>query len=278
MTSAKIPIAVVVPVKNEEANLPRCLPRLEDFAEVYVVDSGSTDRTRDIAREHGATLIDFTWNGRFPKKRNWFLENVAIASDWVLFLDADELVDERFCAAAADAVKSGSLSGYWLNYTNHFMGGPLRHGVPQRKLALFRKDAGRYERIEEDHWTSLDMEVHEHPQIDGATGEIAAAIDHDDDRGLARFIDRHRDYAVWEARRARLLAAADRSDDPRLTRRQNFKYGHIARFWYAPFYFIYTYVLRGGFLDGSRGFAYAVLKAWYFYLIRLLIIEQGRRG
>ena len=70
-----IPISVVIPVKNEEKNLPRSLDLLTEFSEIIVVDSGSTDSTKEIAEKWGARFINFEWNGKFPKKRNWVLRN-----------------------------------------------------------------------------------------------------------------------------------------------------------------------------------------------------------
>lgn len=274
--SSKIPISVVVPVKNEEVNLARCLSRLTRFDEVIVVDSASTDGTPRIACQYGATLINFEWNGRYPKKRNWVLLNYQLASDWVLFLDADETIDDAFATAADRAIRSTKYAGYWLNYTNYFLSRPLKHGLPQRKLALFKVGAGLYERIEEDRWSGLDMEIHEHPIIAGPVGEIKERIDHNDDRGIAKFIDRHRDYALWEARRTCLLNVANRDVWAKLTERQRFKYSHIDKWWYPWFYFLYTYAMKAGFLDGRAGFIYAFYKAWYFLTIRLLIREIGR--
>jgi glycosyltransferase involved in cell wall biosynthesis len=266
-------ITVVVPVKNEEANLGRCLARLKRFAEVIVVDSSSTDRTPEIAREHGVRFIDFKWDGRYPKKRNWVLINRKLACTWVLFLDADEIVDDAFCDATEKAVRSDQHDGYWLNYTNYFLGRPLRHGVPQRKLALFRVGKGLYERIDEEAWSRLDMEIHEHPIIDGPVGEIVEPIDHNDDCGIAKFIERHREYALWEARRLASLCDGGTAAWEKLTDRQRFKYGHLARWWYPWFYFLYTYVAKAGFLDGAPGFHYAFYKAWYFETIRLMIAK-----
>jgi glycosyltransferase involved in cell wall biosynthesis len=248
------------------------------FSEVIVVDSSSTDRTPEIAHEHGAKLINFDWNGCYPKKRNWVLLNHQLASDWVLFLDADEIIDDAFATAAERAVRSTEYAGYWLNYTNYFLGRPLKHGLPQRKLALFKVGAGLYERIQEDRWSGLDMEIHEHPIIEGPVGEIKERIDHNDDRGIAKFIDRHRDYALWEARRTCLLEEGDSGAWTKLTERQNFKYRHIDKWWYSWFYFLYTYAMKAGFLDGRAGFAYAFYKAWYFLTIRLMIGEIRRNG
>lgn len=93
----KLPITVVIPAKNEASNLPRCLKALDDsFEDVVVVDSGSTDQTQEIARSFQAGVLDFQWDGKFPKKRNWVLRNYGFKTPWVLFLDADECVTPTF--------------------------------------------------------------------------------------------------------------------------------------------------------------------------------------
>lgn len=269
-----IPVSVVIPVKNEEANLGECLSRLAAFGEVIVVDSGSTDRTQEIARQHGATLVDFHWDGAYPKKRNWLLLNHPPIHEWVLFLDADELVDASFCEAVSRSILSSEHNGYWLNYSNFFLGRRLRYGVAQKKLALFRLGFGLYEKIDEVAWSGLDMEIHEHPVIRGTVGEIASAIEHNDDRGILKFIDRHKEYACWEAKRYALLHRSGAAGWSELTKRQQFKYKHISKSWYPLFYFLFTYLVKGGFLDGAPGFKYAFYKAWYFLTIRLLIAQQ----
>jgi glycosyltransferase involved in cell wall biosynthesis len=276
--NTSIPVTVIVPVMNEERSLGACLERLTRFQEVLVVDSGSSDATADIAMRFGARVLQFKWNGSYPKKRNWVLLNHSLASDWVLFLDADEVVDDSFCNAVACALRTGKHSGYWLRYSNFFAGKRLKHGVPQRKLALFKKDAGLFERIEEFGWSKLDMEVHEHPQIVGSVDEISVPIEHRDFRGLARFLERHLDYAKWEARRLLLLKAQGAVDSDALTKRQRFKYSRMERWWYPWAYFAYTYVVRLGFLDGRAGFLYAYYKAWYFMTIRLLVREFGEEA
>lgn len=271
---ASLPVTVAVPVKNEEANLSRCLERLGQFTEIVVIDSNSTDRTINIAESFGARVVQFRWNGKYPKKRNWFLLNSPPNQPWVLFLDADEFVDQAFCDAVAAAIQHSTSDGFWLKYTNYFLDRELRHGVAQRKLALFRVGKGLYERIEENGWTGLDMEIHEHPIIDGPVGEIDVPIDHRDYKGLAKFIDRHKNYALWEARRYEGLRT-DPAPWERFTPRQRFKYRHLAKWWYPWFYFIAQYFGKRGFLDGSTGFHYAFYKAWYFNTIRLMIRENS---
>ena len=274
-----LPITVIVPTRNEESNLDACLSRLGAFAEVWVVDSRSTDGTRVIADRRGARWIDFDWSGEYPKKRNWVLINHPPTTPWVLFLDADERVTDDFVAAARAALSraEASTAGFWLRYDNHFMGRVLRHCVPQRKLALLRVGAGFYERIDDRRWSNLDMEVHEHPVLEGKVAEIAAPITHLDYRGIEHFIARHDAYSSWEAKRHADLQARGDAAWSALTSRQRIKYRNLARWWYAPSYFVGTYLIRLGFLDGAAGFHYAVLKMIYFYQIRLKIVSD-RRG
>lgn len=269
----KIPVTIAIPVKNEEANLARCLARLSQFAEVVLIDSGSTDRTLEIAREYGVKAIQFKWNGTYPKKRNWYLMNHQPSQPWVMFLDADEFIDEAFCNELRSALMKENMDGYWLSFTNFFLSKALKYGLQQRKLALFRVGKGFYERIEENGWSKLDMEVHEHPIIDGNVGAIAAPIDHHDYKGLAKFIERHKDYAQWEALRY-IELKTDPDTGKHFTSRQKFKYQHLEKWWYPWFYFLFNYIIKFGFLDGGPGFHHAAYKAWYFQTIRLLIQEQ----
>lgn len=270
----QLPVTVAIPVLNEETNLDRCLDRLTHFAEVVIIDSGSTDRTREIAEASGARVVDFRWDGRYPKKRNWFLQNDPPRQPWVLFLDADEFVDDQFSNTLAEMLATTDCEGFWITYRNIFLGRELRHGLQQRKLALFRVGSALYERIEEDGWSTLDMEIHEHPIVQGKVGEISATIEHRDFKGLSHFLSKHREYAQWEARRC---AALRQTPEARahFTGRQRFKYRHLAKWWYPWFYFIFTYVVKRGFLDGAAGFHYAFYKLWYFQTIRLLIREAG---
>lgn len=261
-----------MPVRNEERNLPRCLSQLTAFESVVVVDSGSTDRTEAIARESGAEYLFFNWDGRFPKKRNWVLLNHRFTTSWVLFLDADEYVTQDFTAELAGVLPTTTHAGFWVQYSNYFLGRELRHGIPMRKLALIRVGAGLYERIEEDRWSGLDMEVHEHPIVKGSVGSLRSRIEHNDYKGLHAYIARHNDYSSWEASRFVQLektpaAWAD------FTPRQRRKYGSLTRWWLAPAYFLNSYIWKLGFLDGFPGFAFAAMKAIYFFQIRLKINE-----
>lgn len=265
-------VTIVVPTRNEIANIRDCLGSCSGFPHVVVVDSGSNDGTTELARELGAVVLEFDWSGGFPKKRNWALRTHEFRTSWVLFLDADERVTPAFVDAIKRELVNSPHDGYWLRYRNHFMGRRLRFGVPQQKLALLRVGAGEYERIDDSGWSSLDMEVHEHPILSGSTGQIEAQLEHDDFRGLHHFIARHNDYSSWEAHRHAALDA-DPIAKSALTRRQRVKYAAVSCFWFAPAYFVYTYVARLGFLDGRVGLLYATLKKNYFFGVRAKILE-----
>lgn len=266
-----IPVSVVIPVKNEERNLPRCLSLLKDYSEVIVVDSGSSDQTCEIVREYGAEFVDFKWNGQFPKKRNWVLRNVSLKNDWVLFLDADEYVSDAFNSEVKKIVENELVNGCWITYQNHFMGRLLKHGDPMRKLALFRKSAGEYERIEEDSWSHLDMEVHEHPQIKGQVLSLRTPVEHRDYKDFSAYIARHNAYSSWEAQRCLALR---KSGFTGLTGRQRIKYRLMASWWLGPIYFVGAYFLKLGFLDGKAGWLLAMNKMVYFFQIKCKIDED----
>ena len=268
-----VAVSVVIPTRNEERNLPHCLARLARFAEVVVVDSASTDGTRQIARDAGAGLVDFQWNGRFPKKRNWVLRNYDFACDWVLFLDADEYVDDAFINEVDRTVSRTDCAGFYLTYQSYFLGRLLAHGDRFRKLALIRRGSGEYEYIADEHWSDLDMEVHEHPIIDGPVGVIRTPIRHEDFKGLNAYIRRHNEYSSWEARRYMRLREADRSEWKRQSLRQRIKYRLLDTWLLGPLYFTYCFILRLGLLDGRAGFIFALMKMQYFWQIKAKIVE-----
>lgn len=266
----KIPVTVIVSVKNEELNLPHCLAKLSAFDEVLVVDSKSTDATPQIIERFGYTRIVFDWNGQFPKKRNWTLEHIPIKHDWVLFLDADEFLTNAFVKELSNKIQNSSYQGFWIYYNNYFMGEEQKYGLKMRKLALFKKDRGRFEKIEEDHWSHLDMEIHEHPIIEGAVAQFKSTILHKDYKGLEHYIARHNAYSSWEARR---FMSLQRDKNTKLTFRQKLKYRLVKTGLLPYMYFVGTYIFKLGILDGITGFYFARYKANYFFQIQTKILE-----
>ncbi len=272
MPALRLPVTVVIPVKNEERNLARCLDRLKRFDKIVVVDSGSTDRTREISQEHGCDFVPFRWDGHFPKKRNWFLINHPPTTPWVFFLDADEYLTDEFVDELARALAMTTHVGFRVVYSNYFLGKKLKYGVPQIKLPLFRVGSGLYERIDEDGWSALDMEVHEHPILEGTIGQLKTLVDHQDFKGLDAYIARHKEYASWEARRYVKLRETPEAM-AHFTAIQRRKYECLTRWWLAPSYFFYSWVWKLGILDGWAGFVFAKMKASYFSQIRRKICE-----
>ena len=163
--------------------------------------SGSTDDSCEIAQQHDAKVLQFDWNGKFPKKRNWVLQTYTFSTPWVLFLDADESINQAFVNECRRKLATTKHNGFWLNYQNYFMGKALRHGDSMRKIALFRVGHGTYEKIEENAWSELDMEIHEHPIIDGTVGSLQSPIIHNEQKGLHHYIAKHNEYSSWEAKR-----------------------------------------------------------------------------
>jgi glycosyltransferase involved in cell wall biosynthesis len=270
----EIPITVVIPIKNEAVNLPGCLDKLRFFAHVVVIDSGSSDESAEIARQHGAEVLLFEWNGQFPKKRNWCLRTYDFQTEWVLFLDADEQVTPEFVREVSEVTRDTRYNGFWVAYQNYFMGRLLKHGDPFRKLPLLRLGHGEFERIDERMWSKLDMEVHEHLVIEGKVGEIKSPVIHNDFKGLQAYYDRHNQYSSWEA--ARYLQQ-QKASSAQWTARQKLKY-RLMESNFLPFaYFFVSYIIKGGFLDGNAGWRFAVSKCFYFFQINFKIAELRER-
>ncbi|WP_035333224.1 glycosyltransferase family 2 protein [Dyadobacter crusticola] len=270
-------LTIVIPVRNEERNLAGCLRAIgKNFVQkIVVIDSMSTDRTREIAADFGADVIVFEWNGQFPKKRNWFLRYHTPATKWVMFLDADEYLTEAFKSELVRAMSQpGDLVGYWLKYSIYFLGKELKGGYPLRKLALFRVGCGEYERIEENQWSHLDMEIHEHPVLNGRVGVIDSKIDHQDFRGVAHYVDKHNAYASWEAARF-LKLSSETVALKHFTWKQRLKYRFFATPLIGPAFFFGSFILMGGFRDGARGFTFAILKTAYFVQVYCKIREHS---
>ena len=274
MTQTALDLTIAIPVRNEERNLLNCLEAIgKDFAQnIFVIDSESTDKTCIIAKEFGAEVVNFIWNGQFPKKRNWFLRNHTPVTKWILFLDADEYITVGFKEELRVALSEDDKAGYWLNYTIYFMGKKLKGGYPLRKLALFRVGAGEYEELNEQQWSKFDMEIHEHPILKGKIGFIKSKIDHQDFKGIAHYISKHSEYAAWEAKR--FIALSNSGGRSSWTWKQHIKYRLIQTVWIGPLFFIGSYFVLGGIRDGGRGLSFAILKMSYFNQVYCKILEH----
>jgi glycosyltransferase involved in cell wall biosynthesis len=281
MTS-RVPVSVLIPIKNEAANLPRCLGCVQWADEIVVVDSQSTDGSIEIAERHGAKVVQFEFNGTWPKKKNWALENLEFNNEWVLVLDADEVLPPESGGEISNAIARGKdIAGYWINRRFFFLGRWLRHSYyPNWNLRLFRHSLGRYERLTTAATHSGDNEVHEHVVVQGRTGRLRCEMDHYAFPSVEIFIEKHNRYSNWEARVAadKLLAAssADLSSVP-VGRRRKLKL-LSQRLPFRPLLrFLYIYIWQKGFLDGRDGYYFARLHATYEFLSVAKTYELRRR-
>src|SRR5450755_2024841 len=191
--TGKLPVSVIVAARNEEKNLPRCLQALRNVGEVYVIDSESTDATPKIARSFGAKVVQFRYQGGWPKKRQWAMENLPLAFDWILLVDADEALTPELAEEIRRSIENPYFDGYYISLRMYFLGRVLRHGdAGFWKLSLFRRGNGRYEcRLRDQDSSMADMEVHEHVVVDGPTERLRNPLIHHNVESLSRYIQKH---------------------------------------------------------------------------------------
>lgn len=288
----RTPVSVLIPTLNERANIQDCLRSVRFADDVVVVDSGSTDGTVEMAEAAGARVVPFRWDGRFPKKKNWALENVSWRHEWVLILDADERITGPLAREIDKIVRSSSRQGYYINRRFMFMGRWLRHCgyYPSWNLRLLRHHAGRYERLEDVGDTgSGDNEVHEHIVLHAGEGpETAGWCRHDMLHyaypDIATWVEKHNRYSNWEA--AILVGARKGEGGARLPANP---LGNPLQFkrWLKesarrlPFRptlrFLYHYLWRSGWRDGYTGLVFCRLLAWYEFLAIAKAAELRRR-
>jgi glycosyltransferase involved in cell wall biosynthesis len=283
-TSQKIPVSVVIPAKNEELNLQACLESVAVADEIFVIDSQSEDRSIEISENFGAKVIQFHFNGSWPKKKNWSLENVPFRNDWVLIVDCDERITPELWTEIKNAIAISEYSGYYLNRKVFFLGKWIRFGgkYPDWNLRLFKHKLGRYENLNtEDIANTGDNEVHEHVILQGKVGYLKEDMLHIDFRDIYQWLARHNRYSNWEARvYYNLLTKKDNNStigaslfgDP--VQRKRF----LKKIWvqlpFKPFLrFILFYFIRLGFLDGFAGYTYGRLLSQYEYQIGVKLHE-----
>jgi glycosyltransferase involved in cell wall biosynthesis len=269
-------ITVIVLTHNEEANLPDLLVSVAPLeGQVYVVDSGSTDRTREIAESAGCTVIDHSFEG-YAVQRNWTFDNLPVASAWTLCLDADERLTrplaEEIVAVTEDRQ---ALEAYLLRKRTLFMGRWIRYGgqYPSYHLRLFRSGRGRCEdRLYDQHFVT-----------DGRIGRLRNDYIDVITSNLSTWVERHNRWAKLEALELARGGTGDARVTPKLTGtaverkrflRQNV-YGRAPLFLRAFALFIFDYVFRLGFLDGRPGLVFFVLQRfWFRFLTDAMIMES----
>jgi len=276
-----LPVSVLVPVRNEARNLPRCLSSLRQFGEIYVLDSQSTDETCAIAEQFGAKVVQFHYQGGWPKKRQWAMDTLPLEYEWTLLLDADEAVTPELAEEIRSAIQRAAYDGYYVSLQMYFLGRQLRHsGAKFWKLSLFRRGRGRYEcRLRDQDTSMADMEVHEHVVVEGSTAKLRNPLIHHNVESLSRYIQKHNEYSNWEAgvwlnpeREASELPPALTGTQAQRRRWLRRKFQGIPG---SPVvFFLYKYVVRLGFLDGVPGLIYCGLQGVQLFHIKAKIYEM----
>jgi glycosyltransferase involved in cell wall biosynthesis len=278
--SRVLPVTVIIPVRNEARNLPRCLAALRDVGEIYVVDSQSTDETCSIAESSGAKVVQFHYQGGWPKKRQWAMDSLPIAFDWILLLDADEVLTAELAAEIRGAIKNPVVAAYRICLQMYFLGKLLRHGDASFwKVSLFRKGKARFEcRLKDQDSSMADMEVHEHVMADGPTVSLRHPLVHHNVESLSRYIQKHNEYSNWEAQV--LLQQEAEVGEMRAdffgtqAQRRRWLKRRLYRLPGSPLLlFFYRYVFRFGFLDGIPGLIYCGFQAVQMFHTKAKIYE-----
>lgn len=260
-----IPATAIIVTKDEGENLARCLlPLMSVFTRVIVVDSASKDDTMQIAKSMGAEFMPFSWNEKYPKKRQWCLENIYGLGDWVFFIDADEIMTPQLIREMRLLFARGAKAhGYFVRGRYMWMNKRLRFGMTNNKLCLFRRDSFAYPPVNDLDIPGMgEIEGHYQPvpvKDDVVIGQLHHALIHDNRKGRGEWMRRHDRYAAWESEMIRRDAFPV---DP-VEWRQDLKSLTRANFFRPMLTFLYSYIIRLGFLDGIAGFDFALARRAY---------------
>ncbi|OGW75389.1 MAG: hypothetical protein A2Z72_02975 [Omnitrophica bacterium RBG_13_46_9] len=237
-------ISAVIITKNEERNIERCLRSLSWVDEIVIVDGYSTDRTVDIARSFGAKVISHKFEGDFGMERNIGNENTT--GEWILALDADEVITQKACHKIEEILENGSAyNAYNVPRLQYFLGKPLRHGGRYHSIVnFFKKGKARF-----------DGKVHHLVLVDGGIGQFEEPIEHYPFNTISEFIQKHDRYTYYEAREMF----------------ENFKAGKLKEVKYnltvKPLkLFFKTYFKKKGYKDGIIGLVFCILFSWSYFL------------
>lgn len=266
--------AVILLTFNSEDTLSATLSSARQISdEIFVVDSFSNDGTVELARSHGATVVQHAFEN-YGAQRNWAIDNLPVTRVWQMHLDADERMDAKLVEAIRALPDQPEHAGYFLPRYLRFLGRELRHGgmSPTWHLRLFRTGAGRCEDRKYDQHFLLN---------DGTSAKLPGAIIDDIRMSLSEWTARHNRWADGEV--AELNAAENFGrvvptargnpvEQKRFLRKQ---YDRMPLFVRPFALFIYRYFLRLGFMDGTEGFIFWVLQTfWFRFLVDAKIWEQ----
>jgi len=274
-------ISVLILTYNEEVHIERCLLSLLPVVDaVYIIDSGSTDRTIEIAKSMGATVFQRHWKN-YADQFQWGLDNAPIMTEWVMRMDADEYLEPKLQEEILTRLPelSVDISGIYLKRKVMFMGRWIRYGgfYPHILLRIWRVGVGRIEQ----RW----MDEHIVLGRDSRTMTFDENLVDDNLKGISFWVDKHNSYASREMvdllnQSYDLLPRDDaikQVDDPQAKWKRHMKdriYARLPLGLRASLYFLYRYILRFGFLDGRSGFIFHFMQGfWYRLLVDVKVME-----
>ena len=281
-------LTVIILTHNEAMHIERALQSVKSIAtEVFVVDSGSTDATVEIARAHGAQVLHHPFVN-YAQQFQWALDHAPITAHWVMRLDADEIVEADLAQEIATELPllPADVAGVNLDRKHIFMGRWVRRGgrYPLRLLRIWRRGQGRIE----NRWMDEHMVV-----WGGRTVTFKGGFADHNLNDLSFFTDKHNKYATREAidvlnQRLGLFARDEALSAGSASLQASFKrwakervYNRLPFTLSATLYFVWRYVFQLGFLDGRSGLVYHFLQGyWYRFLVgaKLMELEQAIVG
>jgi glycosyltransferase involved in cell wall biosynthesis len=282
--SKGVSLAVVILAYNEEKHIQRCIRSVQGFsAKIIVVDSFSTDRTIEIAESEGASVFQHEFINQ-AAQLNWALDNLSIETDWVMRLDADEIVTPSLADEIPSAIEHADVdtSGFLVNRCTYFNRQPIRHGghYPQYVLRIWRNGQARCEAS----WMDEHMVL-----LTGSAQHLRNEIHDDNLNNIGWWTDKHNRYATREAivllEKKYGLITNQQESTGELKGQARVKrwlkdnvYTHLPLGWRALFFYIYRMIFRLGFLDGRTGITFHFLQGlWYRYLVDMKIAEVEAR-
>lgn len=271
-------ITTIILTYNEEIHISRCLENARKYAKhIYVIDSFSTDRTVEIAKEMGAVVVQHSFVNHSAQFA-WALKTLPINTEWVWKQDADEYLSDELIAEIALRLSHTpqDVSGYTAPCLRIFMGKQIKHGiVPLILLRLFRYKDGMIEQKLMD----------EHIAVKGKVSELQYPFFDDNLNGLTWWTQKHNGYATREAFDLLITeyglakeTVSNYGAHSMAVRRKKLKYCKLPLFWRSFAFFIYRYFFRLGFLDGTEGFLWHFLQGfWYRSLADAKVYEMKKR-
>ncbi len=276
--STKAPITVIILTKDEEVNLPQALESVVHADQIIVLDSHSTDRTKEIAVSFSAEVYERDFTNQ-ADQFNWALDNLEARNEWILRIDSDEVISKELWREMSEAIRTAppDVSGFYLRRRVYFMGRWIRHGgyYPTLILRLFRKGKARSEEREMDEHVVL---------LKGEARALRNDFKDDNKKDLAWWIGKHNNYSTREARA--LLGGGDGlkanlfgAQPERKRWLKTEVYQKLPLFVRPTLYFLYRYFIRLGFLDGKEGFLFHFLQGfWYRLLVDAKVYELKRKN